>query len=241
MDFLKFFFKVTMPTLSSDMNVHDISNTPDIKYVKILLLIPLIAFIIGIFLDASNKLLIAVIQTISLLSMFFAYFHFSKLSLRRRVFNLYVIYFVISIPSSIFTYILDISEVASKSPEELANLVMNFGIPAIICASMYVFVLMVVSIYVSWHICKELSFITNQPYFFKSVKMLMLMLMSIFAGTILAVCFMPIHDKIGYMILLIAMILASILALVAFVLYVIAVFKTRQVIAYGEAIQNTVS
>lgn len=241
MDFFKFFFRVTMPTLSGDVYVHDISNTPAIKYAKILLIIPLIAVIISMFSDASNKLLFVVLQTISVLCLFFAYFYFSKLSLRRRVFNLYVVYFLVSIPSLISTYIIDIPEAALESPEELANLVINFGTPAIMCASMYVFVLMIVSIYTAWHIFKELSFITNQPYFFKSAKMLMLTIMLTFVGAILAVCLIPIHDEIGGMIFVITMILALVGIVLWLVYYVIAIFKIRQIVSYGEAAQNTVS
>ena len=102
-------FRVNMPPIPDDVQIHNIADTPTLKRAKYLMIIPIFLKIISFLIVVStmsinpvtqeveisptNTIIINILGFCCIICMFLSYFYLSKLSLRRRIFNLYLAYF----------------------------------------------------------------------------------------------------------------------------------------------------
>lgn len=210
-------FDVNLPPLPSDKRIHLLAETPLLARARLLLIVMIVllfaSFGVSIVLmvllgfvgiDKSTALsaldvLMSVVNFATGLCMLFACCFLSKLSLREAPFKLAAI-----------STLLDL----------FSSALMSFDVPSMVLLPAAIFQLVVM-----WRLCKELSFITSEPYFFLSMKIVLAGLVAILVG---AMC------------MVFAQILGAILSLGAVVLfiaasivYIIAAFRIRLVIAYG--------
>ena len=239
-------FRVNMPPIPDDVQIHNIADTPTLKRAKYLMIIPIFLKIISFLIVVStmsinpvtqeveisptNTIIINILGFCCIICMFLSYFYLSKLSLRRRIFNLYLAYFGI---------ILLMGVVAA-----FANIIGNFIL-------LVVFIGCIIICYILWQMGKELSFILNSPYFFKGIKLALIggIIVGI-TSFIIAVIYAAVlgnldaRSPFANIILLITVLIffaACITALAGSIFYLIGIFKINQVITYGEQTPNLIS
>lgn len=216
------FFEIHLPALPSDKMIYLLETTPMLRRAKLCFVAVLFITLLSVaeiymatlltWDDTQNMRIIEIVgvcmQFVTGILYLFGSFFLSKLSLRDRVFNLAAVSLVINI---VYTLLTKIDLIALG--ESLLSIVF-----------------VVLMFYIVWETCKELSFITDEPYFFKSAKY---MLVAVIVCAISAPCFV-IHNIFGALVLC----AGALLLLLALVLYVIAIFKIRLVIEYGKSAIN---
>lgn len=239
-------FRVNMPPIPNNVQIHSITDTPTLKRAKYLMIAPIFLNIISILIVTStmsidpitreveisptNTIIVNILGFCCIICMFLSYFYLSKLSLRRRIFNLYLAYFGI---------LLIIYGFALLAPTRGVIAAFVFLIACIICC------------YILWQMSKELSFILNEPYFFKGVKLtliggILVGLTSFIIAFIYAIALgdldtLSTFANIILLITALTFFAACIVALVGTIFYLIGIFKINQVIAYGEQTPNPIS
>lgn len=235
-------FKVDMPPIPDNVFIHHINDTPLLKRVKTLFIAVICVNIILIAITVAtldiNTISVATNQTTyiavqivnfcSIIAVFFAFFYLAKLSLRKNVFNLYLIYFIAAVIINVISYFTSVDSMLDADAEGIINTIFLI----------YVFIALPVCLFVIWQLGKELSFICDDAYFFKGSKMsvigLILMLIGLFA-----LLFAYYSQSPGAMIFTsIFLICTIILVCIGSILFVIALFRLKKVIAYGKEIKN---
>lgn len=206
------FFQFKPSPLPKNVYICTSENTSQLTTIKTLLVVSLIlGFLIPI---------------ASIITFAFAFFYLSKHSLRMRIFKIFTLCTIIQI---LFGFVL-VSLISSIGiqPSSLKGLGMVilvglFGLGIIF--------------YLQWHLHKELSFITHEPLFFTAMKFIVI-------GSVIAVIFIMlgltfeswIKGALKEMALSGAF-LTCLFFIAGFITYVMAIFRFKFIIAYGENIQ----
>ncbi|MCH5313653.1 MAG: hypothetical protein J1E28_04600 [Helicobacter sp.] len=239
-------FQVTLPEIPNDVYIHDIAQTPSLLFAKRLLIaifvIPaILGFITGFYLvfthtSFDEKLMeslaypIYIINFLSFIATFFAFFYLSKLSLRRRLLKLSIITLVLALIGACFDVFLSPSNVDIDSENIVLWLYMLYGCMAYpIC------------LYLVWHIGKELSFILHSSYFFRSAKMLAIGFIVLLISLITVMSAYAAESEPALIVFALVMFGACIMMLIGAILWLVGIFKISQVVAYGENVGNPLS
>ncbi|WP_334086396.1 hypothetical protein [Helicobacter typhlonius] len=248
------FFKTTLPIIPDNVPIHHIDNTPQLKRAKglfIAVLILNILYICFAFSFALSSIATAegillnyeevmkdvmfyayIVNFISVIGVFFALFYISKLSLRRRAFNLYIALFVIS------AIINCISFFGRNDLYTLENMELN---TFIVLYLIFILIAIPVCIYLQWQLSKELSFVLHDGLFFQGFKILIVSVIGLILMYIVMISVLIFDSMAILVIALIGLMSFNILAIVGGIMFLIAIFRIRQVVAYGENIRNPIS
>lgn len=206
-----------MPTLPDIKHqIHFIHQTPLLRRAKILWILSIVIAICGAvsaYALLSNQArilsILNITNTLTTLCIALTFFYLSKLSLRKRLFMLYVFNFI----ASAFVTLIDYAKLASPMYEF-----------CVLCAA-------VIICYLTWQIAKELSFITNDHLFFFGAKVgfVGFFLLTI-STTILAL-----SESVLAVIISLGLLIVMLWGAICFL---IGIFRLRLIIAYGEDSQN---
>lgn len=213
-------FKVeNMPTLPDIKHqIHFIHQTPLLRRAKILWILSIVIAICGAIpayalLNNQSETgtfgILSITNTLATLCMVFTFFYLSKLSLRKRLFMLYVFNFITSAFITLIDYI--------KFPSPVYEL-------CVLCAA-------VIVCYLAWHLAKELSFITNDRLFFFGTKIGFVG----FLLLIISTAMLALNDNM--FVILISLSSLGIMLWGA-ICFLIGILRLRLIIAYGEDSQN---
>ncbi|MCX2716454.1 hypothetical protein OQH61_01705 [Helicobacter sp. MIT 21-1697] len=244
-------FRVNMPPIPDNIPIHTIEHTPLLKRAKWLQIIPILISLILlsivifmgtqsaeelIMLSSTATIAINILSFCNIICIFFSYYLLSKLSLRRRLFNLYLAYFGLILFIVFLAFVLNFLGGSSS---------FNNTISAIIMCIIYI-----VLIYIYWQISKELSFILNEPLFFKGFKLALFGTIIVGITTFIALFIyaaysgsssLPASTNFILIIDAIILFIGAILAIFGSVFYIIGIFKIKEVIAWGEQTPNLIS
>ncbi|TLD97639.1 hypothetical protein LS71_002535 [Helicobacter jaachi] len=238
-------FQVNMPPLpENQFPIHYIHNTPTLRKAKRLWIASFIIMLIGMFaigamygafatMDMYDytelktpDMLGYIINFISTICMFFAYFYISKLALRARLFKLCIAQLVFSLIGTLCLSLVDTPYEPVGAQDWFVGLFCLIALPVLI--------------YIFYQMNRELSFITDEKWFLKSTKMMLfglVLLLIIGVGAIILATSVGASSVIA-VILSLAFTATLIFIFVAIVMYIVAIFKLRLVIAYGQNVPN---
>lgn len=213
-------FKVeNIPTLLDvKHHIHFIHQTPLLRRAKILWILSIVIAICGAIPayallnnQAQNGILniLSITNTLTTLCIAFAFFYLSKLSLRKRLFMLYVFNFA----TSAFITLIDYIKIPSPAYELCV-----ISIAVIVC-------------YLAWQIAKELSFITNDHLFFFGAKVG-------FVGFFLSIISTAMFAISDNMLVAVISLGTLAVMLWGAICFLIGIFRLRLIVAYGEDSQN---
>lgn len=205
------FFQFKPSPLPKNVYICTSENTSQLTTIKILLGISLVlGFLMPI---------------ISIITFAFAFFYLSKHSLRMRIFKIFTLCTIIQFLFS-FALVSLISSIGIQPSNfkelGMVALVGLFALSVICC--------------LQWHLHKELSFITHEPLFFTAMKFIAI-------GAGIAVVFIMLGLTFESWIkgtfrdmALSGTSLACLFFIAGFIMYVVAIFRFKFIIAYGENI-----
>ncbi|WP_300732685.1 hypothetical protein [uncultured Helicobacter sp.] len=240
-------FQVNMPQVPDSVAIHNIADTPLLKRAKLILVTTyLVSFCVAfsfIFWSGYKEITVIppelniflnIFSACSFIALFIVFFYFSKLSLRRRIFNLYIVVFAITLIGAIINFIVpqDIDDLLSKDSE---------GSLAVAALFLYTCIALPVYFYIFWQMGKELSFILNDACFFKGTKMMVISFIAMLVELVFTMVALGLKSEALIVIVALLLLATCILLIVGCILYLIAVFRIHQIIAYGEQIPNTIS
>lgn len=215
-------FEVKLPPLPRDKPIYEISTTPLLKRAKTLWIASLcISILAGIllFMEYASAIdqtrhVFLIVQFFATLCTIFAFYYLSKLSRRIRLFKLYALNFGITLILVIFQSYL------------------YFVLHAIVLP---------ITLYLMWQIGKELSFISNDSYYFKGTKIIIISLIVAMAGMGIGLLLGLGGFQNEFVLDMFVSVSACILlvgCLAGGILFLIAMLRLRLIIAYGEESKN---
>ena len=199
-------------------HIHFIHQTPLLRRAKILWILSIVIAICGAIPayallnnQAQNGILsiLSITSTLTTLCIAFAFFYLSKLSLRKRLFVLYMFNFA----TSAFITLIDYIKIPSPAYELCA-----LCVAVIVC-------------YLAWQIAKELSFITNDHLFFFGTKVGFVGFFLLIISTIM----LSFSDNMLVAVISLGTLAVMLWGAICFL---IGIFRLRLIVAYGEDSQN---
>lgn len=243
-------FSVDMPPIADSKPLHLLSN-PILKRAKLLLISALVLHILAVFIvatiifSATQKAVQSpmefvesgaqgidslaqignVLSFLAFIMMSFSFFYLSKLAMRMRLFKLFVAGFVIGLVFNFSRFLL-------LGAESASIWVMVYGVCAgIVCVIMF---------YIMWECGRELSFISNEAYFFLSAKCITIGTLIAIFGAIAAVIGVDNVNSILQVIGILVAFAGILMSVVGFIIGTIAIFKLKMIVVYGDSAKNPI-
>ncbi|RDU60555.1 hypothetical protein [Helicobacter marmotae] len=227
------FFEVNIPPIPNDVHIHHIAHTPILKRAKILIIVVcLLNFsLVGLSvleeLHQSHNLshnlswLLSyadIITSLSFIALAIACFYLSKLSLRKRLFHLCIISFILIVLTYCMLWL--------------------FGEQNTLIISIGSLIYSLFNLYISWQGAKELSFITHDHFFFKGAKISIASLIPLFVALFTILLGLNVENSAIAVLGAIIGVVGIVCMFAGVIMLIIAICRMRQIIAYGEGISN---
>lgn len=218
------FFEVNIPPIPNDVHIHHIAHTPILKRAKMLIIIVcLLNFsLVGLsMLEKLHSWLLSyadIITSLSFIALAIACFYLSKLSLRKRLFHLCIISFILIVLTYCMLWL--------------------FGEQNTLIISIGSLIYSLFNLYISWQGAKELSFITHDHFFFKGAKISIASLIPLFVALFTILLGLNVENSAIAVLGAIIGVVGIVCMFAGVIMLIIAICRMRQIIAYGEGISN---